>query len=193
MTEAVENKPSQATRKELAEGAREHYSKVWKLYGEWYSLIDHAIDAWEIQPELISKIADLKEQFEKADGDRKHLAMGRDLLKDQIKDLQSHVADLKRLVVEKDKLLRKLSFDGSFRDDEITYNARKIVEEALALTPKDMDNVRLVQEEIIKLCRELMKEAYSDEHLRNGDIRGMNRAMDNIGTALNKLDEVRKK
>lgn len=53
----------EATRSELAEGARKHYEKIALVGHEWYSLIPQAINSWEREPELQARIYELENEL----------------------------------------------------------------------------------------------------------------------------------
>ena len=53
-------RPTQATRQELAEAAREHYDSLSRACCDWLSTIPQAITAWEREPELLERIAFLE-------------------------------------------------------------------------------------------------------------------------------------
>ncbi|KKL53528.1 hypothetical protein LCGC14_2274530 [marine sediment metagenome] len=61
----MSNIPVQATRADLAEGARKQYEFVCREAHDWLSTIPQAIDAWEREPELKEQLAEAQEEKKK--------------------------------------------------------------------------------------------------------------------------------
>jgi len=57
-----------ATRKELADQLRRHYDEISSQACDWHSAMLKAIEAWQREPSLLQRIAELERQLEEYRG-----------------------------------------------------------------------------------------------------------------------------